>query len=303
MLEIKNLNVSFKKGNKKIRVINDLSLNIPENNIVGLVGESGSGKSTIAKAIMGVINHSGKIIFRGEKIENRDLNFYKNIQMIFQNSYGSLNPRLSIKKILEEPILNFKIVSRKAIPNFIKNLMKEVGLKEDIVQRTPEELSGGQLQRIAIARAISVNPKILIADEPMSGLDMSIKAQIVNLFMKLHGEKNFSILLISHDLNLIGFLSDYIYVIFKGEIVERGKREEILLNKKHPYTRLLFESSPSTWKGKESIGKVDINIKRKTTSNCPFATICENFSKKCERENIEERKISSTHFVRCIKTI
>ncbi len=301
MLILKKLSVNYQKSGKILKAVDNISLKIQKGSIVGLVGESGSGKSTIAKAIMGIVKYEGEIILNEKVIKKTDKNYYKDVQMVFQNPYGSLNPRMKIKKILEEPLLNFKIETRDNISKQIDKLIEKVGLSKDVLERTTGELSGGQLQRIAIARTIGVHPKILIADEPMSGLDMSIKAQIINLFKSLHRENKFSLLLISHDLNLIGFLSDYIYLIYKGKILERGTRDEIILGHKHPYTKLLFKSSPSTWKGKRPPENIEIMEKRNTISECPFAPICSFFSKECEGKPLEEQRLSSTHYIKCLK--
>ncbi len=299
LLNLTDLTVNYHKGGKTLKAVKSVTIKIPEGKIVGLVGESGSGKSTIAKAVMGIVKYNGKIHFEGNFIEKRDKNFYKNIQMIFQNPYGSLNPRMRIKRILEEPLQNFKVCSKKNIEIKIRDLIKKVGLSDDVLERTTSELSGGQLQRIAIGRALSLNPRVLIADEPMSGLDMSIKAQIINLFKKLHVENKFSILLISHDLNLVGYLSDYIYVIYKGIIVERGSRDEIIKKQKHPYTKLLFNSSPSLWKDRETLKNTKNKKKKDVNSLCPFAPLCDFYTKECESETLEEQRLSETHHVKC----
>lgn len=232
-----------------IRALKDIFLSIYENEIFGLVGESGSGKSTLGRIILKLIEpESGKIIFDGVDITNFS---YKQmqpirpkIQAIFQDPFSSLNPRLPIIELLREPL---KVHTKKTLTDIdeeISNTLEQVGIRFQDTFKYPHEFSGGQRQRINIARALLLKPKFIVADEPVSSLDVSIQAQILNLFMELQKTYGFSMLFISHDLRIVRHISDRVAVITKGEIVESGSTLEIFETPKHPYTKKLISSLP-----------------------------------------------------------
>ncbi len=253
LLEIKNLKVEYKSLNEKensILAVNDVSFAIKNGEIYALAGESGCGKSTIAKAITKLVKpKSGEILFMGENIyrqnsEKRKI-YPKEVQMIFQNPYSSLNPKMKIGDILIEPLdINTKY-SRSQKINIIKNVLDEVGLAKNCTELYPHEFSGGQRQRIAIARALVLNPKLIIADEPVSALDASIQAQIINLLKELKFQKNLTILFISHDLNVIRYLADRVGIMYFGKLIEENLTENIFKYPKEFYTKTLLDSAPN----------------------------------------------------------
>ena len=253
ILEIKKLNIEYtssKLGETTVtKAVKDFSINIRRGEILAIAGESGCGKSTLSKAIMRLVEHSsGEIIFEGKNIcslNNKELKDYRrNVQMVFQNPYASLNPKMTIKEILLEPlILNTKI-SKKEMNDIVNEKIEQVGLTNDQLSLYPHEFSGGQRQRIAIARALMLNPKLLIADEPVSALDASIQGQILNLILDLKDKYNITILFISHDLNVIRYISDRVGIMYFGELVELNSTQEIFENTKHDYTKLLINSIP-----------------------------------------------------------
>lgn len=310
ILEIENLFVEY--TNKKsvlsspeiIHAVNGLSLKIKEGEIFSIAGESGCGKSTLAKSIMKLLSPtSGKIIFNAQDItkENKLKNFRKSIQMIFQNPYASLNPKMKIYDILKEPLeINTKL-TKSEIDKKIKKLIAEIGLDENCLNSYPHEFSGGQRQRIAIARALILNPNFIIADEPVSALDVSIQAQIINLLKDLKEKNKLTILFISHDISIIKFLSDRVAIMYLGEIVEQGTTKEIFNNAKHPYTKILIESAP-TFAKKENISKIkgELPSPANLPSGCKFHTRCPNCMPECTNTQPDITKFSDTHSVKCL---
>ncbi len=253
ILEIKNLTVDYVSLNdnskKTLRAVDNISLFINKGEIYALAGESGCGKSTIAKAITRLVTPvSGEILFEEKNIlqysKEEKKNYPKDVQMIFQNPYSSLNPKMKIKDILFEPLDINTNYSKNRKNALVKSVLYDVGLSEDSLDRYPHEFSGGQRQRIAIARALILNPKLIIADEPVSALDASIQAQIINLLKELKKERNLTILFISHDLNVIRYLADRVGVMYFGKLVEENSTSQIFNSPKADYTKLLLNSAP-----------------------------------------------------------
>ena len=254
LLEIKDLNMCYRLDSnnlfgkrKYLHVLKNINLNIEEGKVIGLVGESGCGKSTLGKCILALEEiSSGEIIFDGKNIEtyNKDelKQYRKMAQLIFQNPYSSLNPRMTIYETLKEPLIIHKICSNKDIKEKIEDMLNMVGLKNDDGKKYPHEFSGGQRQRIAIARALITSPKFIIADEPVSALDVSIQAQIINLLADLKEKFNLTILFISHDLNIVRYISDNIIIMNHGEIIEQGSSTEIFNNPQSDYTKTLLNA-------------------------------------------------------------
>ena len=254
ILEIKNLTVDYVSLNdnskKTLRAVDNVSLFINKGEIYALAGESGCGKSTIAKAITRLVTPvSGEILFEEKNIlqysKEEKKNYPKDVQMIFQNPYSSLNPKMKIKDILVEPLDINTNYSKNRKNALVKSVLYDVGLSEDSLDRYPHEFSGGQRQRIAIARALILNPKLIIADEPVSALDASIQAQIINLLKELKKEHNLTILFISHDLNVIRYLADRVGVMYFGKLVEENYTSQIFNSPKADYTKLLLNSAPT----------------------------------------------------------
>ena len=254
ILEIKNLTVDYISLNdnskKTLRAVDNVSLFINKGEIYALAGESGCGISTIAKAITRLVTPvSGEILFEEKNIlqysKEEKKNYPKDVQMIFQNPYSSLNPKMKIKDILVEPLDINTNYSKNRKNALVKSVLYDVGLSEDSLDRYPHEFSGGQRQRIAIARALILNPKLIIADEPVSALDASIQAQIINLLKELKKERNLTILFISHDLNVIRYLADRVGVMYFGKLVEENSTSQIFNSPKADYTKLLLNSAPT----------------------------------------------------------
>lgn len=254
ILEVKNLTVEYKNTdiNNKcnvVKAVNDVSLTIKEGEIYALAGESGCGKSTLSKAITKLVPiKSGDILFDGISILNhtkeQKKEYPKQVQMVFQNPYSSLNPKMKIGDILKEPLDINTSYSAKGKKTIINEVLEEVGLKESILELYPHEFSGGQRQRIAIARALILNPALLIADEPVSALDASIQAQIINLFKELRKQRSLTILFISHDLNVIKYLADRVGIMYFGKLVEENDTISIFNYPKNDYTKMLLSSAP-----------------------------------------------------------
>lgn len=238
----------FKKKTQ-IKAVDDISFEVLKGKITSIVGESGCGKSTTAKLLMGIEEKtSGEIIFEDKEISHfskEELKEYrKNVQIIFQDPYSSLNPRWSVGEIISEPLLLNTNLSKKEIKQKVLELMNKVGLQEDWFWRYPHQFSGGQRQRIGIARALSLSPKVIICDEPVSALDVSIQAQVLNLLLDLQDELNLTYVFISHDLGVVEHISDEIFVMYFGKIVEKGNVDEIFSNPKHDYTKKLIDAIP-----------------------------------------------------------
>lgn len=253
LIEIKNLYKTysddtgfFSAKKEPVHALKGINLEIKKGEILALVGESGCGKSTLGNCILKLLNvTSGEILFKGENILNYDKKqtkaFRKQAQMIFQNPYSSLNPKMKIKEILEEPLKIHGIKNKKET---VYETIKLCGLNQNDLKKYPHEFSGGQRQRIAIARALVLKPKFIVADEPISALDVSIAAQIINLLIELKDKLDLTFLFISHDLNIVKYISERTAVLNKGKIVEMGSTDEIFENPKDDYTKLLLGSIP-----------------------------------------------------------
>ena len=253
LLEVKNLTVEYKNIKNErastVVAVDDVSLNIKQGEIYALAGESGCGKSTLSKAIVKLVNpKAGRILFEGKNIfeqtKEEKKEYPSKVQMVFQNPYSSLNPKMKIGDILKEPLdINTKHSSnhKRAV---IKEVLEDVGLSLSSLDLYPHEFSGGQRQRIAIARALILNPKLLIADEPVSALDASIQAQIINLLKELKKQRNLTILFISHDLNVIRYLADRVGIMYFGKLIEENITSSIFNFPQKEYTRTLLSSAP-----------------------------------------------------------
>jgi peptide/nickel transport system ATP-binding protein/oligopeptide transport system ATP-binding protein len=257
LLTVSNLKVYFpvygglfRRLIDQIKAVDDVSFTINKGQTVGLVGESGSGKSTIGKSIVQLADISGGGIdydnVKVSRLHGKEfLPYRKRIQMIFQDPYNSLNPRMTVEQIVGEPLeIHFKAMSKLQRRARIEELLELVGLKKEHINRYPHEFSGGQRQRIGIARALAVEPEFIICDEPVSALDVSVQAQIVNLLQDLQQKLGLTYLFISHDLAVVEHLCDYVLVLNEGKIVEHGDPEQIYQSPQHPYTRKLLDAVP-----------------------------------------------------------
>ena len=251
LVELKNVSLTFNKGkSNEVKAIDDVSFDIYEGEIFGLVGESGSGKTTIGRSVLKLSDiDSGTVTFSGNEISSlkgKDLHdFRKTAQMIFQDPQASLNGRMKIRDIIAEGIDIHKLAkSKEEREAKVKELIDLVGLNEDHLSRYPHEFSGGQRQRIGIARALAVNPHFIVADEPISALDVSVQAQVVNLMQKLQHEQGLTYLFIAHDLSIVKYISDRIGAMHWGKLLEVGPADEIYHNPIHPYTKSLLSAIP-----------------------------------------------------------
>ena len=287
LLQVKNLKQYFNQGkHNEVKAIDNISFDVYKGETLGLVGESGCGKSTTGKAIIklnditdGAIEYDGKDIHQIRKRKER-LNFNKKIQMIFQDPYASLNPRMKIMDIVAEGIDIHNLAKNKSErEQRVYELLAKVGLNKEHANRYPHEFSGGQRQRIGIARALAVEPEFIIADEPISALDVSIQAQIINLLLHLQEQEGLTILFIAHDLSMVKYISDRVAVMHAGEIVEIGSCDEIFMNPLHEYTKSLFNSIP----------KLDPNYEKSRINNS-----YEDIDQDTEKSLYE---INSQHFI------
>ena len=314
LLEIKNLNVTYqtKKGLigkiQTVHAVNNVSLDIQKGEILAIAGESGCGKSTLAKAILKLVqSDSGEILLNGENVlnlkHNKDLKkFYQKVQMIFQNPYSSLNPKMKIGEILKEPLIINTNLKKEEITKIVEEKIKKVGLDKSALNLYPHEFSGGQRQRIAIARSLILNPEFIIADEPVSALDVSIQAQIINLLKQLKDDFNLTFLFISHDLSVIKYLSDRIAIMYLGEVVEIGRTEEIFKNPKHPYTKALLSSVPelNPQDEKERIHlQGELPSPENLPTGCKFHTRCPYVMEICKTSTPQVKEFSNTHNCKC----
>lgn len=272
-----------------IRAVDDVSFSVETNSVFAIVGESGSGKSTVANLILRLLEPTdGRIYFKEQDIlslkGNELQTFRRSVQIIFQDPFASLNPRMRIIDILSEPYKIHGIIKSGSIKEKVVQLLGKVGMGSDSLNKYPHEFSGGQRQRICIARALTVSPELIVADEPLSALDVSIQAQILNLFQKIRQESAISFIFISHDLKVVRYFSDEVAVMYLGKIVEKAKSEDIFLKPLHPYTRLLIASAPQIKTKKDLRQKravltqdrsiYDVQSTLDIPSGCPFHPRC-----------------------------
>ena len=284
----------FKESNETVKAVQNISLNVKKNEVLGLVGESGSGKSTLGKSIIKLLQPSrGKIYFNNENISEYSnkqmIKIRQKMQMIFQDPFASLNPRKNILDTLIEPILVHNLMKKNEAINYIKEIINDVGLPIESLRRFPHEFSGGQRQRIGIARALVLKPEFIVADEPVSALDVSIQAQVLNLLEKLKKTYNLTMIFISHDLSVIEFFCDKVAVMYLGHIVEIAPVSKLFNSPKHSYTRALLSAVPKV-KGKDKekiLIKGDIPSPINPPSGCVFRTRCPNPGIDCKGGNIE----------------
>jgi oligopeptide/dipeptide ABC transporter ATP-binding protein len=296
----------FSKGSTIIKAVDDVSFDLKGGETLGVVGESGSGKSTVGRSILRLIEPTaGEVNYKGENIlslKGESLrSFRKNAQMIFQDPYASLNPRMRVGDAIIEPILSHNLMSRGDAIDKAVELLEKVGLDKDYFDRFPHQFSGGQRQRIGIARALGLEPEVIVADEPVSALDVSVQAQIINLFKDLQEEFGFAYLFIAHDLSVVKYLSDRIAVMYLGEIVELCKKEELFENPMHPYTKALISAIPKPdprIKEKRIILKGDIPSHSNPPSGCKFSSRCYCVMDICKEKHPELIDYNG-HKVRC----
>ncbi len=309
----------FESGMHKIRALDRVNLSINKGEILGLVGESGCGKTTLAKIALGVETPSeGQVLFSGRDISHLDRTdlkeFRRKVQMVFQDPFSSLNPKKTVFKTLSEPLSVHRLCPRRHYRERVAGLLEEVGLDARVMDRYPHEFSGGQRQRIGLARALATGPEMIVADEPTSALDVSIQAQIINLFLDLQERYGLSYLFISHDLNIIQFVSQRVAVMYKGQLMELMPREAFLqipghqtnrsICPHHPYTQLLLSTVPvpdpdrpvaikEAWRTKDGLED------RVPVRGCAFSSRCKIATERCRRERPLWNELTKGHFISC----
>ena len=317
LLDVKNLVKHFpimrgmlvQKQVGAVHAVDDISFKIYRGETLGLVGESGCGKSTTGRAVLQLHRPtSGEVLFEGKdlvKMKREDLRkMRRRMQMIFQDPYASLNPRMTVGEIIGEPLTIHEIASGKEVEERVKDLLKLVGLNPAFANRFPHEFSGGQRQRIGVARALSLHPSLIVCDEPISALDVSIQAQVVNLLEDLQRDLNLTYLFIAHDLSMIRHISSRVAVMYLGVIVELADRDELYHNPLHPYTQALLSAIPlpdpvAEEKRKRIILAGEIPSPVNPPSGCRFRTRCPLASPVCAESRPAFREISTGHFVAC----
>ena len=308
ILQVEGLKKYFKTNKGMLHAVDDVSFTIERGKTLGIVGESGCGKSTTGRSILRLIEPTdGKVLFDGvdvtklNKKEMREMR--KNLQLVFQDPYSSLNPSMTVSQLIAEPIIQNKILTKKEdINKRVEELMETVGLAQRLVNTFPHELDGGRRQRIGIARALAMNPKFIVCDEPVSALDVSIQAQILNLLKKLQKDLGLTYIFITHDLSVVNHFSDDIAVMYLGQVIEKAPTDELFEHPLHPYTQALLSAIP--------IPDVDIKVERillkgEITSPinppdaCRFSKRCMYACEECFKKTPELKEVRPGHFVAC----
>ena len=319
IMQVENLKVHFDVSSegdmpwtkrKKLQAVNGVSFELKSGETLGIVGESGCGKSTLARAIISMVPaETGRVLWFGkdllalQKTEMRK--HRKQIQMIFQDPLASLNPRMTIGEIIAEPLkTHYPKTSKADIKARVEDVMNKVGLLENLINRYPHEFSGGQCQRIGIARALILKPKLIICDEPVSALDVSIQAQVINLLMDLQKEMDLTLIFIAHDLSIVKHISTKIMVLYMGNMVELARSEDIYNHPRHPYTQALISAvpipDPKIEKNKDLILlEGDLPSPINPPSGCVFRTRCKKVQDICSQEKPELKEAASSHEVAC----
>ena len=308
LLDIRGLKKYFSTPRGLLHAVDDVTFTIDKGKTLGVVGESGCGKSTTGRAILRLLEPTGgEVLFEGEdlaKLSKEEMRKKrKDLQIIFQDPFSSLNPRKTISQTIAEPLLLNKMVSdKKQLQDRVLELMATVGLAERLYNTYPHELDGGRRQRIGIARALSVNPKFIVCDEPVSALDVSLQAQILNLMEDLQEQMGLTYMFITHDLSVVNHFSDDIAVMYLGKLIEKAPSDELFKNPTHPYTKALLSAIPlpNIHKKTERIllkGEITSPIEPKPV--CRFANRCNYATDRCRGEEPKLKEISPGHFVSC----
>ena len=311
LIETRDLKKYFKTPRGSLHAVDNVNLTISRGKTLGVVGESGCGKSTLGRTILRLIEPTGgEVLYNGENILNYNkkqmLELRKKMQLIFQDPYASLNPRMTVSEIISEPIKVCKtLTNAKEIDEKVFELMETVGLAERFVNTYPHELDGGRRQRIGIARALALDPEFIVCDEPVSALDVSIQAQILNLMMDLQDARGLTYMFITHDLSVVKHISTEIAVMYLGQCVERAPADELFENPLHPYTKALLSAIPVPnlkYRGKErSTIKGEVTSPIDPKPGCRFAGRCPFAMPECTAVDLSLNEVSAGHFVSCTR--
>ena len=308
LVEIKHLKKYYNTPRGLLHAIDDVTMDIEKGKTIGIVGESGCGKSTLGKTLIRMEDATdGEVYFDGKEVTHMSQHEFKNMrmrmQMIFQDPYASLDPRMSVSQLIAEPIQTYHLAkNKKELDEMVFQLMEEVGLAKRLANSYPLELDGGRRQRIGIARALSLNPEFIVCDEPVSALDVSIQAQILNLLMDLQEEKNLTYMFITHDMSVVKHISDDIAVMYLGQVVEKAEYQELFAKPLHPYSQALFSAIPVPSihdRQKRIVLKGEITSPVNPKPCCRFAARCPYATDLCREQEPELRDMGNNHFVKC----
>lgn len=308
-IETKNLKKYFKTSRGMLHAVDDVSISIEKGKTLGVVGESGCGKSTLGRVVLNLLEPTaGQVFIDNQELyklhgaQHRDMRM--KAQMIFQDPYSSLNPRMSVSEIIAEPMIaNHLSSDKKEIQSRVEELMETVGLAQRFINAYPHELDGGRRQRIGVARALAVNPEFIVCDEPVSALDVSIQAQILNLMMDLQDNMGLTYMFITHDLSVVKHISDEIAVMYLGQCVERVSSKELFVNPMHPYTKALLSAIPVpdlSMRGRQrQILRGEVKSPIEPPAGCRFASRCPYATAECTARNFELKEVEKGHHVAC----
>ena len=307
LLRVENLKKYFQTPRGMLHAVDDVSFSIEKGKTLGVVGESGCGKSTLGRVILHLLDSSGgKIFFEDEDITNVKKKHLKELQrsmqIIFQDPFSSLNPRMTVSELIREPLLITKTVPKDQIDRKVKEIMDTVGLAERLVNSYPHELDGGRRQRIGVARALVLNPKFIVCDEPVSALDVSIQAQIINLLLDLQAERGLTYMFITHDLSVVKYVSHDICVMYLGQMVEKSSAVNLFRNPVHPYTQALLSAIPVPdvdYQKKRILLKGELSSPINPKPGCRFAVRCNYAKPECFQVQPELKEVEPGHFVAC----
>lgn len=310
LIQVKDLKKYFETPSGYLHAVDGVNFNIEKGKTLGVVGESGCGKSTLGRLILNLIpSTEGEVLFDGQKVTGSNRRqmkeFRKKMQLIFQDPYASLNPRMTVSQAIAHPLkVNGIVKGRKEIDETVEKLMDTVGLASRYAYSYPHELDGGRRQRIGIARALALNPSFVVCDEPVSALDVSIQAQILNLLMDLQDERGLTYMFITHNLSVVKHISDDIAVMYLGQCVEKTTSRELFKNPLHPYTKALLDSIPvpvlrkGARKKRAIAGELVSPIN--PPSGCRFAPRCPYATEKCTCQDVPLKEVAPNHFVKCV---
>lgn len=312
-VEIKNLYKTYFRhkwffgAGESVPVLKDVSLTLPENRVLGLVGESGCGKSTLCKVLLGIEEPtSGTVLVNGQDVTDKSSGARKQrcraMQAVFQDPYSSLDPRMTVRQLLSEPLTIHGLYPNKTSrETFLKELLTSVGLSESYLGRYPHEFSGGQRQRICIARALALDPQILVADEPVSALDVSVQAQILNLLRDIKSARKLSMIFVTHDFAVARFLCDDIAVMYQGRIVEAASADELFSRPLHPYTKTLLAAVPQVGRPLAASLAQTVGDVSGVSAGCAFAPRCTQAAQLCRQQEPIFKAAAPNHFCACVQ--